>query len=195
MQIKLTAALIRRHTETEPPTRDRSFFDTQVPRLALRVKPPRNGGDRWAALYFVRYTSPGGAERRIKVGDPRTMTLDNARVAAKGMLAKVDTGRDPAAESAATREAWQQYQDQASPEFKKKAARSQIEDGAVARLHILRQLRLRQAVRHRRAGRAAPPPGRRRRHAPEQPQAPPRRPGCRAARGACPECPYDVGSG
>jgi integrase len=138
---KLTAAVVRSVTESEPPTRDVSYFDVVVPRLALRVKPPSRQGQRWAALYFVRDTPPGGGERRIKVGDPRTMDLDAARTAAKAMLAKVDQGGDPAADSIANRaawtvrDAWAQYA--ASSEFAKKAPRSQTEDCATARLHVL----------------------------------------------------------
>ena len=144
MQTKLSASLVHRLTEAEPPARDASYFDTQVPRLALRVKPPRRTGERWAALYFVRYTAPGGAERRLKVGDPRTMALGEARVAAKSMLAKVDSGGDPAMARAAARaawtarEAWTEYE--ASSEFAKKVKRSQAEDKATARLHILRHI-------------------------------------------------------
>ncbi len=144
MQTKLTAALVRRHTETELPTRDVSYFDTQIPRLALRVKPPRKPDAAWSALYFVRYTAPGGAERRAKVGDPRTMTLDQARAAAKATLARVDAGGDPAADTAAeraawtVREAWDAYA--ASREFARKAPRTQTEDSATARLHVLRHL-------------------------------------------------------
>jgi integrase len=144
MQTKLTATLVRRHTETEPPTRDASYFDTEVARLALRVKPPRRPGERWASLYFIRYTAPGGAERRTKVGDPRTMTLDEARRSAKSVLSRVDSGHDPVADTAAMRaawtlrDAWERYQ--ASPEFAKKAPRSRIEDAATARLHVIRQL-------------------------------------------------------
>ena len=144
MQTKLTAALVRLHTETEPPLRDTSFFDTQVPRLALRVKPANRIGERWAALYFVRYTAPGGTERRIKVGDPRTMALDDARIAAKAMLAKVDSGGDPATDSVknraawTAREAWEHYA--VSAEAAKKTPRSQTEDASTARLHVLRHI-------------------------------------------------------
>ena len=144
MQTKLTAALVRRHRENESPTRDVSDFDTQIPRLALRVKPPRKPDAAWSALYFVRYTAPGGAERRAKVGDPRTMTLDQARAAAKATLARVDAGGDPAADTAAeraawtVREAWDAYA--ASREFARKAPRTQTEDNATAGLHVLRHL-------------------------------------------------------
>src|SRR5689334_15527637 len=101
MQTKLTAALVRRVTEAEPPARDTSYFDTEVRRLALRVKPPKKG-DQWAAWYFVRYTRDG-IERRLKVGDPRTMTLEAARVAARLTLGKVDAGLDPVRDQAAAR--------------------------------------------------------------------------------------------
>jgi hypothetical protein len=136
MQTKLTVGLVRRHTEDEAPTRDASFFDVQVPRLALRVKPPRRPGAPWASLYFVRYTSPDGAERRIKVGDPKTMALDAARVAAKAMLAKVDSGGDPVADKAKMRadctvaEAWTAYE--ASAEYGNHTPRSRIENTATA---------------------------------------------------------------
>ena len=77
--------LVHRLTEEEPPTRDLSCFDTQVPRLALRVKPPRRTRAAWTA-----------------------------------------------------REAWIEYE--ASSEFAKKVPRSQAEDRATARLHILRHI-------------------------------------------------------
>ena len=143
MQTKLTAALVRRVTETEPPAKDTSFFDVVVPRLALRVKPPRRPGKPWASLYFVRYTTRG-TERRIKVGDPGTMTLDAARVAARTMLARVDAGGDPVTEASADRAAWtvrQAWEAYASSvEFRRKAERSQIEDAAVAQNHVLRHI-------------------------------------------------------
>jgi integrase len=144
MQAKLTAALVRRLTETDPPTRDRSYFDTQVPRLVLRVKPSKRAGEQWAALYFARYTAPGDAERRIKVGDPRTMTLAAARAAAKALLAKVDSAGDAPADPAAERtawtvgEAWAEYE--ASGEFAKRTPGGRIGDNATARLHVLHRI-------------------------------------------------------
>ncbi len=144
MQTKLTSALVRKTTETEPPTRDTSYFDTEVPRMALRVKPPRPGSTRWSAWFFIRYTAPGGGERRMKVGDPRTMELTDARAAAKRMLSKVDGGGDPAADKArlrldwVVREAWDAYA--GSPEFGKHTPRSKIEDKGCATNHILHHI-------------------------------------------------------
>jgi hypothetical protein len=105
MQAKLTAHLVRRLTEELPPPGDTVIFDIRLPRFALRLKPPRSRGRPWASLYFIRYTL-AGQERRMKVGDPRTMSLDDARRAARFQLAIVDRGGDPAAERRAQREAW-----------------------------------------------------------------------------------------
>jgi integrase len=105
METKLTAALVRSLVETDPPVRDRCYFDVALPRFALRVKPATQPGLPWAAWYFIRY-SVDGREKRIKVGNPRTMSLDDARQAAKRTLAAVDTGGDPAADRERQRLAW-----------------------------------------------------------------------------------------
>ena len=142
MQTKLTAALVRRVTKAEPPTRDMSYFDTEVRRLALRVKPPRKSGTQWPSWFFVKY-SINGVQRRIKIAGPDT-PLEEVRARARQMIARVDAGGDPAAEKSAgrmawtVREAWTQYA--ASPDFRKKAPRSQIEDTAVANNHLLRRI-------------------------------------------------------
>jgi integrase len=143
MQTKLTVALIRNLTEGSPPAHDASYFDTALPRFAIRVKPPVKAGAPWASLYYVRYTADG-RERRIKVGNPKTMSLDDARASARAVLGRVDSGRDPAAETAARRaawttaEAWREYE--ASPEFARKSPRTKVDDAAAATLHVLRHL-------------------------------------------------------
>src|SRR6476659_11064174 len=94
MQTRITAALVRRMLESQP-ARDTSVFDVVQARFALRVKPPKRPGGKPAAWFFARYTAPDGSERRIKVADPRTMSIDEARKAAKATLAIVDAGGDP----------------------------------------------------------------------------------------------------
>src|SRR5262249_62164326 len=94
VQTRITASLVRRFLD-EPPEKDTSIFDVVQSRFALRVKPPSRSGGKAAAWYFVRYTAPDGSERRMKVGDPRTMSVDEARKAAKAKLAIVDAGGDP----------------------------------------------------------------------------------------------------
>ena len=141
---KLTSSFVREVTEQVPPVRDTAFFDVALPRFALRVKPPRQPGSSWAAWYFVRYTAPGGTERRLKVGDPRTMSLDAARHAAKVQLAMVDSGRDPVREKNAARTSWSIEQAceayLVSPEFAAKTSKTQICDRSTFRNHILHHL-------------------------------------------------------
>jgi len=93
---KITAAQVREMLAA-PPAKDTSLFDVLLPRFALRVKPSRRPGGRPAAWYFVRYTAPDGRERRIKVGNPGTMLVEEARKAARAVLAVVDAGGDPKA--------------------------------------------------------------------------------------------------
>jgi hypothetical protein len=51
MQARLTSALVRRLTEEVAPIRDTTLFDVQLPRFALRLKPPSAPGAPWASLY------------------------------------------------------------------------------------------------------------------------------------------------
>jgi integrase len=133
MQTKLTKALVRSLLRGSA-ERDSSYFDFEVPRMALRVKPSG------AAWYFVRYTHRG-RDRRMKVGDPVTMTLEEARKTAKAKLAIADSGRDPKAEQDAVRDQWtvrrllSEYFD--SDAFKEKTPRSQYEDRSKARTHLI----------------------------------------------------------
>ncbi len=144
MQQRLTAELIRRLTEEHAPARDTVVFDTAFPRFALRMKPSRGAASPWASWYFVRYVGRDGRERKIKVGSPATMSLDQAKRAARTVLAQVDAGGDPARERAETRAAWtvadatSAYFD--SADFRRKGDRTQIEDRATARLHIVQHV-------------------------------------------------------
>ena len=145
MLTKLTAALVREVTTETAPSRDTSYFDIVVPRFALRVKPPRpKRPDKWAALYFVRYTGPDGFERRLKVGDPATTTLEDARKAARATLAIVDRGGDPVADKATLRQQWTVAEAVeafiASPQFARRTAKVQGCDAATLRLHVLHRL-------------------------------------------------------
>jgi integrase len=144
MQDKWTVELFRRFTERNPPTRDESIFDTVVQRVAIRRKPATLPGGRWPAWAFIRYTAPDGSERRLKCGDPRTMTPDEIRKRAKALLAIVDAGGDPARDRRQTRAAWTVAQAadayRASPEFARKAAKVRSGDAATINNHILRHL-------------------------------------------------------
>jgi integrase len=133
MQTRITAALVRKLLDA-PPEKDMCVFDVVLQRFAFRVKPSG------AAWYFVRYTAPDGRERRMKSGDPKTMSVDEARKAAKDKLALVDGDRDPKAEQDAKRaaptirEIAEKYL--ASDEFKEKAPKTQVCDRARISEHI-----------------------------------------------------------
>jgi integrase len=143
MQVKLTPTLVQKLTEKDPPTKDTHYFDVQLPRFYLRVKPPRVEGLPWASAYFVRYTI-AGEDRRMKVGNPNTMDLDQARAAAKEKLARADLGQDPAAQRQADRAAWTVREAvaayRASPEFADKSDKGRDIDSGILDNHILSRL-------------------------------------------------------
>jgi integrase len=140
MQTRITAAKVRELLDA-PPAKDATIFDVVLQRFAFRIKPRVRPSKDPAAWYFIRYTAPDGRERRMKIGDPATMTVDEARKAAKNKLAVVDNGRDPKAEQDANRaaptirEIAEAYL--ASPEFHEKAPKVQSCDAARIRDHIL----------------------------------------------------------
>jgi integrase len=127
-----------------PPGKDTTVFDIVLPRFALRAKPPRKPGGPWSSWYFIRYTTKDGSERRVKVGSPVTMSLDEARAAARRMLARVDQGGDPAAEADVERaawtlrQAWEAYAN--SAEAARKTPKTRTEDSRVAANHVLPRL-------------------------------------------------------
>jgi integrase len=144
MATKLTAGFVRQVTEIEPPTRATAYFDIVVPRFYLRVKPPARPGQPWPATYFVKYVAPGGRRRAIKVGNPVTMELDEARAAARKALGRVDNGGDPAADRTLLHQAWTVAEAVAAyrtrDEFKRKSARSQHTASSVLAKHIVHRL-------------------------------------------------------
>jgi integrase len=137
---KITAASVR-DLLANPPAKDTSLFDVLLPRFAFRAKPSRRPGARPAAWFFVRYTAPDGRERRVKVGNPDTMSVDEARKAARAVLAVVDAGGDPKATQERVRavptirELAARYL--ASPEFAAKTAKVQSNDQARIDMHII----------------------------------------------------------
>jgi integrase len=143
MQTRITVALVRRLLD-QPPAKDTSVFDVVLPRFAFRVKPPRQTGAKPAALYFIRYTGADGAERRMKIGGPDTMSVDDARKTAEAKLAVVDAGGDPKKErdkargALTIREVAEAYL--VSPKFKGKTAKVQSNDRARIKDHILHHI-------------------------------------------------------
>jgi integrase len=144
MQAKLLADTVRVLTQQVPPARETTIFDTVLPRFALRVRPPAAPGRPWPSFYFVRYVGPDGREQKAKVGSPATMDLDEARRAAKALLAIVDRGGDPSADKAARRARWSVPQAAeaylASPEFARKADKTRAGDRSTLTNHIAHHL-------------------------------------------------------
>ena len=144
MQIKLLAETVRTLTEKVPPEKEGFFYDTVLPRFLLRVRPPAAPGEAWPSTYLIRYTTPGGHQRKHTIGSPATMELDEARKAAKAKLAIVDQGGDPAADKAAAREQWsiKQAVDAylASTEHRQKTAKVQQGETSALRHHIVYRL-------------------------------------------------------
>lgn len=89
MKTKLTASAIGK---IKPPTRGGRIevCDTEVPGLRLRIT-------QSAQTYFVLYRNKEGQRQRYQICDT-TVTPSEARKKAKGVLADVARGKDPAAD-------------------------------------------------------------------------------------------------
>jgi integrase len=95
--MKLTAAIV---PELSCPTgkKDYTFTDDLMPGFGLRCR--ASGVRRWVVVYEKH-----GHVRRITIASPEVLGLDQARKAARKILAEVALGRDPAAQKAADRRA------------------------------------------------------------------------------------------
>jgi integrase len=144
MQAKLLADMVRVMTTQAPPEKELTVFDTVLPRFALRVRPPAKPDKPWPSVYFIRWEGAGRRERKLTIGSPATMNLDEARRVARRKLALVDAGGDPQDDRRAQREVWtvQALVDAylASSEFRRKTPKGQATEGATARLHIAHHL-------------------------------------------------------
>lgn len=88
---------IGRRTIAGIPTPERPviWYDEALKGFGLLVRP--TGSRSWIIEYRPGAGGRGVAKRRIVLGDPETMTPEQARAAAKEMLAGVHLGADPAA--------------------------------------------------------------------------------------------------
>lgn len=68
------------------------LWDSELRGFGCRVYPSGR------KVYFVQYRLPNGRQRRLRLGAHGVLTPDQARLRAKGALAAVASGRDPAAE-------------------------------------------------------------------------------------------------
>ena len=66
------------------------YFDVKIPGLMLEV---RAGGGK---TYYARYRNKHGQLRQVKIGKAEILTLAEARVQARALLAQASLGEDPA---------------------------------------------------------------------------------------------------
>ena len=141
-QEKLTDSLVARLIRT-PPTKDSAYFDVELARFALRIWPKKTP-PYVGSLFYCRYTDAVGREQTHKIGSPSTLSVSDARKAARKFLGGVDTGADPAAEKRASRETLQlrevltKYK--ASRDWNNKTVETQRSDAIRIDQHILHRL-------------------------------------------------------
>jgi integrase len=93
--MRLTQATVDRLELSQGKT-ERIVFDEVLPGFGIRL---RAGGKRtWIVQYRI-----GSKQRRITLGSAKALTLETARKAAKGALAKAQLGSDPQFEKAEAR--------------------------------------------------------------------------------------------
>ena len=79
-----------------PPRRDQMYFDNAVKSLALRVY--ASGKGTWVVQYRPKNIAGDRSKigtRKAVIGDRGNLSLSQARVAARSILAKIDQGEDP----------------------------------------------------------------------------------------------------
>lgn len=99
-----TIRLTRRAVTALPtPSAPTVIYDSEVKGFGLAMRP--TGARSWVVEYRPGGGGRGVAKRRVKLGDPDVMTVEEARKAARDLLARVTRGKDPAAERAEERAA------------------------------------------------------------------------------------------
>ena len=128
--LKLTDPVVRTLTSASPQT---DYWDQLQQGLGMRVG--RAGGRTWV----VRYRTPTGTRRRLKLGRYPTMSLAQARQAAKQVMAEVLLGGDPQRERARRRRA-KTMRDLAEDYLERHARRNKrswAKDQAILDRHVL----------------------------------------------------------
>ena len=96
--MKLTEKLIEK-LDCPAGKKDRIVFDDVVKGLGVRVS---SGGRK---NFLVQFRTEHGTKRRLPLGQWGSLTLEQARMAARAKLGSVAIGNDPAAERKAQRAA------------------------------------------------------------------------------------------
>ena len=97
------AKLTKRVVDTIKPGDSRViYYDTELKGFGLKVSPA--GARTWCVEYRPGARGRGVAKRRMVLGSANTLTPEQARNAARDILARVALGEDPAASRSAARE-------------------------------------------------------------------------------------------
>jgi integrase len=97
---KQAVARLTREAAAPGAAPDAIFFDEDLSGFGLRLR--RSGGGLRRS-YVVQYRAKGGRSRRMKIGTVEKISPDEARKAAKKLLARVELGDDPQSEKMAAR--------------------------------------------------------------------------------------------
>lgn len=94
----MATRLTKRAVEALKPAAQRyEVYDSDLPGFAVRVAP---GGTKSFAIWYRAGKGRGAPSRRLTLGLYGTLTVEQARDAAKAHLARVELGSDPAREAA-----------------------------------------------------------------------------------------------
>jgi integrase len=131
----LTSAFVRQSL-CLPGARRVDYFDESVPGFMLEV---RSSGGK---TFYQRYRDSRGRERQFKIGSARVLTVRQARIKARSILAGAVLGNDPQKERELLREipTLAQFARESYMPFAKSAKRSWQTDETVLRIHILPHL-------------------------------------------------------
>ncbi|WP_199699201.1 site-specific integrase [Oleomonas cavernae] len=122
------------------------FYDDELSGFGLRVMP--SGSKTWVVEYRPGAGGRGTAKRRMAIGSAEVITPDQARKAARDVLAAVRLGQDPAGDKAEARRA--ETLDQLSRRYEKEAGHNR-KSGTVTLYEGYWRLHIRPAIGSKRA--------------------------------------------
>jgi integrase len=131
----LTSAFVRQ-SACPAGARRINYFDEGLSGFMLEV---RSSGGK---TFYQRYRDSRGRERQFKIGSARVLTVRQARIKARSILAEAVLGKDPQKERELLREipTLAQFVRDSYLPFAKSAKRSWQTDETVLRIHILPRL-------------------------------------------------------